>query len=137
MSGYRRGLGVTLIFYAAVYGALLVHTRGFPYVCDNNETFSSLWHAHNLYHFSLRDSCGITDEASSPHAEAHPYVHTHQGNFPRLFAFLLYALGVRSAVAQIVVTTFTVGLAAILLAFHVLARRVNPLFAAVAVAFLM
>ena len=61
---------------------LLIRIEAFPFVCDNNETFSSLWHAHNLFHYPFWETYGVTEEASSPHPEAHPMVHTHQGNFP-------------------------------------------------------
>jgi len=115
--------------FGALYGALLVATHGLPYVMDNNETFSSLWHAANLFHFGLAHSWGLADEAFSPHAAAHPYVHTHQGNFPRLFAFLIYVMGARSAESQIVITTFTIGLAGLLLAYAFFARIATRWFA--------
>lgn len=123
--------------YVLFYGWLLAKSDGFPYVMDNNESFSSLWHATNLYHFGLERSFGLTDEAYGFAADAHPYVYTHQGNFPRLFALILYAAGARTVEAQIVVTTFTVGLAALLLAFTFLSRLTgNRAFAALACALL-
>ena len=123
--------------YILFYGWLLAKSDGFPYVMDNNESFSSLWHATNLYHFGLEKSFGLTDEAYGFAPEAHPYVYTHQGNFPRLFTLLLYAAGARTVEAQIVVTTFTVGLAALLLAFTFLSRLAgNRAFAALACALL-
>ena len=107
------------------------------YVCDNNETFSALWHAHNLYHYSFWDTFGVTDEACSPHAGAHPFFYTHEGNFPRLFALVLYAAGARSPQSQIVITTMTIGLLTIVLGFHFFARRANPRFAGIVMSFLM
>ncbi len=134
---YGKCLLAVVLTYALVYGGLLLWSRGLPYVLDNNESFSSLWHAYNLYHFDVRKSCGLADEACSPHAEAHPYVHTHQGNFPRLFAFLLFVLGARTAESQIVLTTLTVGVATILFAYHFFSGLAGPRFALVACLFLM
>jgi hypothetical protein len=136
-NGYALGLGITVFGYVLLYSAFLWHCDGHPYVCDNNETYSALWHAHNLYHFPFSHTHGVTDEACSPHAEAHPFFYTHEGNFPRLYAFLLYALGVRSAQSQIVITTLTIGLCTIVLGFHFFYRRVNAGFAAIAMLFLM
>ena len=118
-----------IIAYMLVFGVLLVKTDFLPYVMDNNESFSSLWHAYNLYHFDITKSAGLADEAFAYHEAAHAYAHTHQGNFPRLFAFLIYSLGARSIESQIAVTTFTVGIAAILMAFHFFNKIANPVFA--------
>ncbi len=117
-----------IIAYMLVFGVLLVKTDFLPYVMDNNESFSSLWHAYNLYHFDIAKSAGLADEAFAYHEAAHAYAHTHQGNFPRLFAFLIYSLGARSIESQIAVTTFTVGIAAILMAFHFFNKIANPVF---------
>lgn len=117
--------------YFAVYGWLLVATDFLPYVMDNNESFSSLWHAANLYNFGVENSRGLADEAFSPHAAAHPYVHTHQGNFPRLFAFVIYVLGARTIESQILLTTLTVGLAAIAFVHAFFSRIATPFFAAI------
>ncbi len=125
-------LGTLTVVYLVVYGWLLAATDLLPYVYDNNETFSSLWHAHNLYSYDVFRSWGLTDEAFSPHAPAHPYAHTHQGNFPRLPAFVIYVLGARTAESQILVTTFTAGVVAMFFAFHFLARRAGPYFALIA-----
>ena len=95
--------------HLVLYGALLAWSGGVPYVFDNNESFSSLIHARNLYQFPLSDSMGLTDESFSPDPEAHPLVCTHQGNFPRAFAIVIYAAGARTIESQIVVTTMTVG----------------------------
>lgn len=126
------GLLVVLATFAILYGTMLVTTDFLPYVTDNNESFSSLWHAYNLYHFDVRQSAGLTDETFSPHPEAHPFVHTHQGNMPRLFAFVLYVLGARSIEAQIGLTTLIVGTATVALAYQLFWRLVGPLFATVA-----
>ena len=126
---YGRGLSIILLSYALIMGWFLESTRGLPYVLDNNETFSSLVHATNMLRFGLRGTLGLTDEAYGPEPAQHPYVYTHQGNFPRFYALLLYLLGARTAEAQIFVTTFTVGLAGLLFAYHYFSRVANPLFA--------
>jgi hypothetical protein len=119
-----------LAAYLVVYGALLIATGGLPYAVDNNESFSSLWHARNMASIPLGETKGLADEVFAWHAAASPYVHTHQGNFPRLFAFLIYLLGARTIESQIVLTTLTVGLAGIWFAFRFLCRLGPPLFAA-------
>ena len=128
----RLPLIVVTVVYALIYGWLLVSTDFLPYVMDNNESFSSFWHAASLYNYGPAQSFGLADEAFSPHAAAHPYVHTHQGNFPRVFALLIYALGARSVESQIALTTFTVGLASIFLIYHFFRKVANPAFALVA-----
>jgi hypothetical protein len=126
---FPSSLLLMVLGYCILYGALLWYTGGLPYVLDNNESFSSLWHAYNLYHFDLTKSMGLADEAFAYHAAAHPFVHTHQGNFPRLFAFVIFVLGATTIQSQIVVTTFTVGLAGVVLAYVFFTRIVDPLFA--------
>src|SRR5713226_9269408 len=54
--------------YLTLYGWLLVATDFLPYVTDNNESFSSLWHAANMYNFGVGQSYGLADESFSPHA---------------------------------------------------------------------
>ena len=132
-----RYLALVLVSYLAVYGGLLLRTGGLPYVLDNNESFSSLWHAANLFNYGIGNGYGLADEAFAFHASAHPYVHTHQGNFPRLFAYLIYLFGARSIEAQIIVTTFTVGLAATVLAYRFFAVVVTPFFGLLACFILM
>ncbi len=126
-----------LVTYLALFGALLAFTRGYPYVFDNNESYSSLWHARSLYENGVAQTKGLTDEVFAHHPEASPYIHSHQGNFPRLFTFILYTLGLRTIGPQIWVTTFTVGLAALWLAFRFLSRLGNPLYAALTCGLLM
>ena len=111
--------------------------HGIPYVMDNNETFSTLNHAHNLWTFDFFRSFGLTDEAASPDPGAHPVIHTHQGNFPRLFGFLLYALGARSAESQIWITTMTIGTASVLMGYFFFRRLAGRLFATIAILLLM
>lgn len=120
---------VVLATYVVLYAVLLFRTDGYPYVLDNNESYSSWWHARSLYENGIAKTKGLTDEVFSPAPTASPYIHSHQGNLPRLFTFILYAAGFRSISAQIWLTTFTVGLAAVWLAFRFLSRLANPLFA--------
>ena len=126
---YLQCAAILAFAYALFFGWLLASTDFMPYVMDNNESFSSYWHALNLAHFDFFKSYGLTDEAYGFSAAAHPYVYTHQGNFPRLFNFLIYMLGAHSIESQITVTTFTVGVAAILMAYHFFCKIANPLFA--------
>jgi len=120
------------IAYILCYGWLLWSSDFLPYAMDNNESFSSLVHAFNLTHFDLSRSFGLTDEAVAFDPVAHPYLYTHQGNFPRVFASLIYVLGARSVEAQILVTTFTIGLAALIFAYQYLNKISNPLFGFIA-----
>jgi len=123
---------VVLAAYLFVFGILLIGSHGLPYAIDNNESFSSLWHARNLATIGLSETKGLADEVFSFAPSASPYVHTHQGNFPRLFAFLLYILGIRTIEGQIVVTTLSVGLLSIWFAHRFLVSITTPLFAGVA-----
>jgi len=134
---YRRCLVVVAIVYAAVFGALLIGTDGLPYVMDNNESFSSLRHAENLVRFGFRNSYGLTDESYAVQKEGHPFLHTHQGNWPRLFAFLIYLLGATTIESQIAVTALTVGVIAVFFAYHYFARIVSPVFGAILCGLLM
>ncbi len=123
---------VVFLAYVVCFGTLLIFTRGLPYAIDNNESFSSLWHARHMYELGFSQTMGLADEVMAWHPAASPYVHTHQGNFPRLFSFLLYVLGARSIESQIVITTFTAGLASIWLAYRFLRTIGPPLFAGLA-----
>ena len=125
------GLGLVLACYLAVTAWLLVVGQGRPYVYDNNESYSSFWHGYSLYQFGLGNGAGLADEAFSPHPEAHPFVHTHQGNLPRLYSWLLYAAGLRTVEGHIVATALTAGLAGVLLAFAFFRALGGPLFATV------
>ncbi|MBI2756442.1 MAG: hypothetical protein HYX52_07015 [Chloroflexi bacterium] len=118
-----------VLVYVVVYGALIARSRGLPFVMDNNETFSTLTHAENLFRFGIERSFGLTDEAYGPNPAAHPFLYTHQGNFPRFPALLLYALGARTAEAQIVVSTFTFGLLGVVFLFAFLRRLASAGFA--------
>jgi hypothetical protein len=134
---YRIGLFVVLSVYLCLYGYFLWVTGSLPYVMDNNESWSVLWHAANLANFGLSESFGLADESFSPHAAAHPFVHTHQGNFPRFFGLLLYLLGARTIELQIALTTLTVGTGVIYLGYRFFARVCSPLLALVLMLLLM
>ncbi len=125
------------LLYVAYYVWLLAAGNGAPYVMDGNETYSLLWHAHNLFHFGVGASLGLTDEAFSPNPAAHPFLYTHNGNFARLFAFLIYALGARGAVSQTVVTTAVVGTATLVFAYRYFERLAGARFSAIYCALLM
>jgi hypothetical protein len=123
---------IVLVGFCGVYGSLLSRAGGLPFGIDNNESFSSLVHAQNLYRYDFWRSLGLTDESYGGTQAAHPFIHSHQGNFPRLYAYLLYVLGAHTIESQIWVHTFTIGLAAYFLAFMYLSRVANPAFATLA-----
>jgi hypothetical protein len=126
---FEPGLVIVLGVYIAVYGSLLLSTSGLPYVMDNNESFSALLHAQNMHLFGWGESYWLTDEAASPSAAAHPFLHTHQGNVPRLVAYILYRAGATTIELQIIWTTFTIGIAATLLAYFFFKNIANSLLA--------
>ena len=134
---YVSCFAVVLVLYVGIYGVMLSTTRGVPYTTDGNESFSMLVHASNLYHFPLSKTFGLSDEAYSRESAAHPYVYTHQGNFPRLFSWGLYALGARGVESQIVITTFTIGLLAVWLIFEYFSTATSPAFALAATSVFM
>lgn len=125
-------LCILMAAYLMTFGLLLFFSDGMPYILDGNETYSSITHAKSISNFGILKSYGLADEVFSPSSMAHPFVHSHQGNYPRLFAWVIYELGARGPKEQILITTFTVGLAAILLAFVFLSRISNNLFALIA-----
>lgn len=132
-----RGFGPVLLLYVVIYGTLIAASGGVPYVTDGNESYSMLVHASNLYHFPISQTYGLSDEALGPNPAAHPYVYTHQGNFPRLFALLLYTLGARTAEIQVALTTFTIGLLSMFLIHRYLRLVSNAGFALLACAVFM
>jgi hypothetical protein len=120
---------LTLIVFCGVVLSLLFYCDFLPFGTDNNETSSSILHAKNMYLHGIGSAYGLTNEATSPSPDAAPFVYTHQGNFPRFYALLLYVLGATSAEAQILITTFTIGMVSIFFAHIYMERRVNALFA--------
>jgi len=129
-------LGV-LLCYCAVFGGILLYSNFLPYTFDNNESFSAFWHARNMYEYGIANSSGLADESFSYAAAAHPYVYTHAGASPRLFAYLLYVLGIRTIELQIAVTVFTVGVLAFWFAYRFLAEISTRLYATIACLLLM
>jgi hypothetical protein len=126
-----------LLCYCAVFGGILLYSNLLPYTFDNNESFSAFWHARNMYEYGIANSSGLADESFSYAAAAHPYVYTHAGASPRLFAYLLYVLGIRTVELQIAVTVFTVGLLSFWFAYRFLAEIASRLYATIACLLLM
>lgn len=126
---FRQGL----LALALVYGVLVtwywIQYQGIPYVFDNNESFSSIVHAKNLIQFDFFKTFGLTDESFGILEAAHPYVYTHQGNFPRLFAALLYVLGLKSIEWQIIGHLVTINTLALYFAYSYFSKKISPLFA--------
>jgi hypothetical protein len=127
---------VLLALHQVYYGALLIGSNFIPYVMDGNETFSVWWHAHNLYTFSFWKSFGLTDESYGLTEASHPFFHTHQGNMPRLFGFLIYALGARTVEAQVLVTTLIIGNLTLFFCYASIAKVTRPVIAFVFCLFL-
>lgn len=126
---YKQGLLTLGIIYFSLMVAYLISYQGIPYVFDNNESFSSIVHARNLIQFDFFKSYGLTDESFGILESAHPYVYTHQGNFPRLFSALLYLVGMQSIEWQIVGHLIIVNTLALYFAYYYFAKKVSPLFA--------
>jgi len=127
-SSYKIQLAILFSIYCGIFVILQLAGHSIPFIMDANESYSSLIHAFNMQNFGVGESMGLTDEAYGPGSGAHPYVYTHQGNFPRLFSFLLCILGANSIEAQTVITTFTVGLIALFFAYRFFSRAGTPLF---------
>lgn len=123
---------VVLFSYFAVFGGMLVYSDFLPFTFDNNESFAAYLHARNMYEFGIVSSSGLPDESLSNDAAANPYLYTHAGASPRLFAYVLYVLGARTVELQLAVTAFTVGLLAFWFVYRFLADISTRLYAAVA-----
>jgi hypothetical protein len=127
---------VLVCLHQLYFGWFLVKSSFVPYVMDGNETFSVWWHAHNLYTFSFWKSFGLTDESYGLTEASHPFFHTHQGNMPRLFGFLIYALGARTVEAQVLVTTLVIGNLTLFFCYASIAKLTRPAIAFVFCLFL-
>ena len=121
-----------LLSYFAVFGGMLVYSDFLPFTFDNNESFAAYLHARNMYEFGIVSSSGLPDESLSNDAAAHPYLYTHAGASPRLFAYVIYVLGARTVELQLAVTAFTVGLLAFWFVYRFLADVSTRLYAVVA-----
>jgi hypothetical protein len=108
--------------FVAISLGLMISNRGIPAVFDGNETFSSILHARNLLTFGPKVAAGLADESTSPHVAGHAVVHTHQGNFPRLYAMVLSATGLDGPVSQVAATVLPIGFAGVLFLFWSLYR---------------
>jgi hypothetical protein len=127
---------VLVFLHQLYFGWFMVRSSFVPYVMDGNETFSVWWHAHNLYTFSFWKSFGLTDESYGLTEASHPFFHTHQGNMPRLFGFLIYVLGARTVEAQVLVTTLIIGNLTLFFCYASIAKVTRPLIAFVFCLFL-
>src|SRR5262245_51350790 len=83
--------------------------RVFPMRCTIMRSTLRSFNAHNLWNFDFFKSFGLADVVASAAPAAHSVVHTHQGDFPRVFTFILHAIGARSVESQIWITTSTIG----------------------------
>lgn len=128
----KRALFWIIAIYIGACLTMMLRSGGLPYGIDGNETFSDAVHAKNLSSFSWSTSYGLTDESYGLTSNAHPYIHSHQGNFPRLFTYFIYILGAHDVELQVAITALTVGLAGVIFAFIFFARVSNALFAFVA-----
>lgn len=100
---------VVIIAYAVVFGGILIWADGLPYVLDGNEVFSNLIHARNWVEFGTEVTYGLADESAGVTQASHPFLHTHQGNMPRLTATLLYWAGIHSPEAHIWLHVILIG----------------------------
>jgi hypothetical protein len=123
---------VVLLSYFAIFGGMLVYSDFLPFTFDNNESFAAYWHARNMYEYGIGSSSGLPDESVSNDAAAHPYLYTHAGASPRLFAYVVYVLGVRTVQLPIAITAFTFGLLAFWFVYRFLAGISTRLYALVA-----
>ncbi|MGM5024434.1 hypothetical protein [Tardiphaga sp. 367_B4_N1_1] len=120
---------ILVCLHQLYYSWFLIRSSFVPYVMDGNETFSVWWHAHNLYSFSFWKSFGLTDESYGLTEASHPFFHTHQGNMPRLFGFIIYALGARTVESQVLVTTLIVGNLTLYFCYASIAKVSRPVIA--------
>jgi hypothetical protein len=127
---------ILVCLHQLYFGWFMVRSSFVPYVMDGNETFSVWWHAHNLYTFSFWKSFGLTDESYGVTEASHPFFHTHQGNMPRLFGFLIYALGARTVEAQVLVTTLIIGNLTLFFCYASIAKVTRPAIALIFCLFL-
>jgi hypothetical protein len=127
---------ILVCLHQLYFGWFLVKSSFIPYVMDGNETFSVWWHAHNLYTFSFWKSFGLTDESYGLTEASHPFFHTHQGNMPRLFGFLIYALGARTVESQVLITTLIIGNLTLFFCYASISKLTRPTIAFVFCLFL-
>jgi hypothetical protein len=126
-----------LLCYCAVFGGILLYSNFLPYTFEKNESFSTFWHAREMYEYGIAKNSGLPDKSLSYNAAGHGYVYTHAGASPQLFAYLLYVMGIRTVQLQIAVTVFTVGLLSFWFAYRFLAKISTRLYAMIACLMLM
>ncbi len=122
---HMTALVVVFLAHTILYGWLLLKSEGVPYVMDGNESYCTWWHAYSLNEFPLSKTCGLANEALSRSVSAQAVVHTHQGNWPRIPAAVVYWLGIKSLESQIAVTTLLLGGVVAMLIFSSFARIVS------------
>jgi hypothetical protein len=123
--------------YCTVFGGILVYSDSLAYTIGNNESVSTFRHARHMYEHGIANSSGLRDESFSQDAAAQPYLYILSGASPRLFAYVLYALGIRTLELQIAATVFTVGVVGFWFAYRFLAEISTRLYATVACLLLM
>src|SRR4029453_17478964 len=115
--------------YCTVFGGILVYSDSLAYTIGNNESVSTFRHARHMYEHGIANSSGLRAESFSQDAAAQPYLYILSGASPRLFAYVLYALGIRTLELQIAATVFTVGVVGFWFAYRFLAEISTRLYA--------
>ena len=80
---------IILLCFTLIFSFFFFLSDGLFYGFDSNETFSSIWHSYNFLNYSFDLHKGLADETFSNLDSAHSFIHTHQGNAPRLLGILL------------------------------------------------
>ena len=124
-------LALAVGLYIFLVGVLLLSSKFLPYVTDNNESFSMFIHAQNMLKFGLSHAAGLSDESYAIDPAGHPYVYTHEGNFPRVPVYFLMLLGVTKIEWQIALHALVLGAATVYLCFRFFSRIGGPLLALV------
>lgn len=133
----RREEAAVVVAAMLSFGVVILLSNGIPYGLDGNETFSSIVHAINFLNFDFSHARGLADETLSRDIAAHSFVHTHQGNFPRVFATLLYAIGFTSPEGQVIATALLIGVPSVLLWYLFLVRLLGKTGALFSIGFLL
>ncbi len=128
-------LALALILNLAVIISVLLSSDFLPYITDNNESFSTFIHANNMLRFGFWSTAGLTDEANSSDKTAHPYVYTHEGNFPRFPVLGLLLLGINRLEWQITALALILGSLSLYFCYEVFSRIGGDLFAFLVAAF--
>jgi hypothetical protein len=81
-------------------------TNGMPRIQDQTESFNSYLAAENLYNHGLWNLRLLEDWATSPDSVAHPYLYTHNPDFPNLYSYVLLRLGITSLPYQNLTAVF-------------------------------